>query len=394
MKNINLKARFLQVFQNPSTNSFFLIWTFSLLMIVGSYLLRAFQLIDKSTLGVLYFIALIIGLYSFLRWARHLRKLSTAKERRLGITSTLVIFGLFILIMNRAESAMPLSSDSDLILAKSDHIKGDYLNNDNQSSLSSSVYEYEGYEPKKTLQNERTDWIYNQDLTIQNDPRRFYIHKFDDSLKPISAGISNGAEIVKNGVTAFKIYGNNQFSNQLLSEAESDNVYALENVFYSKTSFEKNVKIFSQNNQGNLTTHFLFEYGELDYLISAEWNVEEVYYRELADKIIATLIPTTISKKVGEEFTSETSISKQMSTPSPLPAVDPNLKSTCYVDKDGSFEMTAEECLALNKSNPDEFRWKAFKYCLDGKNPEIGDDGTKESREEPCMKMFGYERRN
>lgn len=78
--------------------------------------------------------------------------------------------------------------------------------------------------------------------------------------------------------------------------------------------------------------------------------------------------------------------------PTPSPAVRKiNLdeKSTCWVEKDGSFVMTARECQEIHDKDPFEFQVKAYQNCLAGKNPELGDSGTPESRKEKCSNLTG-----
>lgn len=41
----------------------------------------------------------------------------------------------------------------------------------------------------------------------------------------------------------------------------------------------------------------------------------------------------------------------------------------CYVEKNGSFEMTTKDCMELSKSDPDYFRSKAYENCKEGKLP-------------------------
>lgn len=69
--------------------------------------------------------------------------------------------------------------------------------------------------------------------------------------------------------------------------------------------------------------------------------------------------------------------------------VDPNEKTYCYVEKNGSFEMTVKECQDLHDSNPREFQIKAYINCVDGKIPAVGDSGTQDSRKQKCSDLMG-----
>lgn len=71
------------------------------------------------------------------------------------------------------------------------------------------------------------------------------------------------------------------------------------------------------------------------------------------------------------------------------PTVDPNEKTHCYVEKNGSFEMTVKECQDLHDANPFGFQVKAYTNCLDGKNYAIGDSGSPESRKQACSDLMG-----
>lgn len=68
---------------------------------------------------------------------------------------------------------------------------------------------------------------------------------------------------------------------------------------------------------------------------------------------------------------------------------DPNEKGLCYVEKNGSFEMTTKECMELSNADQMGFRIKAYTNCLDGKNPEVGDSGSPESRKQKCSDLMG-----
>ena len=74
-------------------------------------------------------------------------------------------------------------------------------------------------------------------------------------------------------------------------------------------------------------------------------------------------------------------------TPTQTPKPTPNNLSFCYVEKDGSFYMTGEECMKLNNADPTAFRRKAYENCKDGKNPEVKTTG--DQRKADCTKLFG-----
>jgi len=83
-------------------------------------------------------------------------------------------------------------------------------------------------------------------------------------------------------------------------------------------------------------------------------------------------------------------------SPSPKPTdntqskkIDLNEKSYCYVEKNGSFEMTAKECQELHDKNPREFQIQAYINCVDGKIPAVGDSGTQDSRKQKCSDLMG-----
>lgn len=74
----------------------------------------------------------------------------------------------------------------------------------------------------------------------------------------------------------------------------------------------------------------------------------------------------------------------------PKPSVVPTSakrQSFCYVEKDGSFYMSPEECQKLNDQDPGYFRRKAYENCKDGKNPEVTSEG--DQRKADCSELFG-----
>ena len=121
---------------------------------------------------------------------------------------------------------------------------------------------------------------------------------------------------------------------------------------------------------------------------------------------------TTPSPKINELDTRDpnfqdnfdsffTEYCKNNPCPSPNPTLAPtqneqskktndNEKTYCYVDKNGSFEMTVRDCQELHDADPEGFFDKAVRYCLDGKNYQVGDGGTREQREAECKKLFNY----
>jgi hypothetical protein len=71
-------------------------------------------------------------------------------------------------------------------------------------------------------------------------------------------------------------------------------------------------------------------------------------------------------------------------SPSPTPVsiqkpqpIDPDEEiGFCYVEKNGSFEMTTKECLELSNADSDYFRRKAYENCKEGKLPIPTDECT------------------
>lgn len=97
-----------------------------------------------------------------------------------------------------------------------------------------------------------------------------------------------------------------------------------------------------------------------------------------------------------DEFFSDYCKTHDCSSPSPKPnftktpvKVADNEKTFCLVEKNGTFEMTVKECQELHDSNPKDFQIKAYTNCVDGKNPNIGDDGSQESRKQECSDLMG-----
>lgn len=82
-------------------------------------------------------------------------------------------------------------------------------------------------------------------------------------------------------------------------------------------------------------------------------------------------------------------------SPSPVPnrTSNPDQKITCYVAKDGNFQMTSQQCNELGKNNSWWFIETAYNNCLDGHNPEIGNSGSRESRTSACDTFFNYSAR-
>ncbi len=78
-------------------------------------------------------------------------------------------------------------------------------------------------------------------------------------------------------------------------------------------------------------------------------------------------------------------------TPTPVPTKKPQPTMPtnpddeigfCYVEKNGTYEMTTKECMDLNKADPDYFRRKAYENCKEGKLPLSTDK---------CTEMFGLD---
>lgn len=72
-------------------------------------------------------------------------------------------------------------------------------------------------------------------------------------------------------------------------------------------------------------------------------------------------------------------------TKKPQPTNPPNPDDEvgfCYVEKNGTFEMTTRECMELNNADPDYFGRKAYENCKAGKLPLSTDK---------CSKMFGLD---
>ncbi len=98
-----------------------------------------------------------------------------------------------------------------------------------------------------------------------------------------------------------------------------------------------------------------------------------------------------LEEKYGQGFFDATPSAKPITSVSKTQPrkIDLDEKSTCWVDKNGSFEMTARECQELHDSNPFQFQVKSYQYCLEGKNPQVGDVGSSESRKEKCSDLTG-----
>ena len=116
---------------------------------------------------------------------------------------------------------------------------------------------------------------------------------------------------------------------------------------------------------------------------------------------VPTVIPTTTPIKMTFEeadvfFKEKYGVGLfPTDTPKPITApiqkINLNEKNTCWVEKNGSFEMTLKECKELYDRDPFNFSVKAYQNCLAGKNPSVGDVGSPEDRKERCSNLTGIE---
>lgn len=94
-------------------------------------------------------------------------------------------------------------------------------------------------------------------------------------------------------------------------------------------------------------------------------------------------------EKYGKGLLQETKIESKTPTPQQPKKVNLDEKTTCWVDKNGTLEMTVRECQELHDANPFQFQVKAYQLCLAGKNPIVGDSGQQSDRKQKCSDLTG-----
>lgn len=233
------------------------------------------------------------------------------------------------------------------------------------------------------------------DLTQAGDPRRFLLYLFDDKLKTVSFDNRTELRIETNDVVVFKMYGNNIYRSELLKVATSSSEYTQREVFYKGSNFEKEAKVFHKQSGDKYIYHYQFKYGDLDYLITAEWKTEKDY-SDLANKLIATLAPTTISvdsanKAIQNIACNDGLCDKIVKTLSPTPTEKPLHIVYCYVDREGKFDIFYTECQSMANKDKEGFRRRAIDICVEGRSPALKDQGTKEQRQKLCPSIFSGE---
>lgn len=359
-------------------------WLLSMLIFFISYPLRLLGFLSDqfqtvSYMGVL--ITGIIGIFSFCLWCLSMifrllfgkRSIALKDLAKSGVIT--LIFGCIVILFFL------------FIPSKSHEELAEETQTNASNAAMSRVYVFDDEYPNES--------VYMQDLTISDDPRRFHAYIFDKDLKFISTTNKSELKIEKNNTVSFKFYGNNAYREQLLNSASNDQTYKEEIISYRNTNFEKQVRVFSSSSDTKHTLHYLFIYGGYDYLITAEWDLNNDEYRSLSDKLIATLAPTTVKKDFADQFNmltasndkSETKAIESSSLPTPSPSLPHT--SLCFVDKNGKFDIFFTECQAMANQDKEGFKQRAIEICIDGKSPAMSfKDATTEFKEKKCKEYF------
>lgn len=95
----------------------------------------------------------------------------------------------------------------------------------------------------------------------------------------------------------------------------------------------------------------------------------------------------------GEEgiFATPAPSKKPVVTQEKVQVAAPDTKVDCWVDKNGSYEMTWAECKGMYDADPEKYNIRAYHACVGGHNPVVGSEGTPDSRKQKCSDLTGVE---